>query len=309
MNTIRPLISSMRLRTLPLSLAGVVCGGVLGYAGGEDTSIAAVVLLCLTACALQVLTNMSNELGDYLSGVDGAQREGPSYSLVGGSLTPEKMRHAIVGVAVVCCLLGLAMVFCAQNTWQIWRNAYSYIIIGLGVAAIWAATHYTLGRHPYGYRGWGDLAVLIFFGWATVAGGYYVVSRTLNPIMLWPASGIGLLSVAVLNVNNIRDMASDRGRRLTVPLRIGERRAKIYQTFLVTVGVALMVVGLLRYAAQHEADIALWRWAFVLTVPLFALHIVGVWKRHGKALDPMLPLLVMSTFGMSILFTLGCYGL
>ena len=113
--------------------------------------------------------------------------------------------------------------------------------------------------------------------------------------MILPAIAIGCFSVAVLNVNNIRDMKSDEGLRITTPLRIGERNAKIYQTTLIVTGwVCLLAYNLLRFQDP-------WHYAFFITLPLFVLHIVGVWKKSGRDLDPMLPLLVLSTFALALL--------
>lgn len=162
----------------------------------------------------------------------------------------------------------------------------------LGSAAIWAATHYTLGKKPYGYIGLGDLFVFIFFGLVSVLGSYFVIAHTL-PFKIWlwaPAVGVGLLSVAVLNVNNIRDMQSDEGIRKTIPLRIGAIPAKIYQTLLVVFGVACFM-----WNEEYLAFCA-------ITIPFFVWHIIGVWRRNGKRLDPMLPLLVISTFVLALIY-------
>ena len=286
-----PLINSMRLRTLPLSLAGVVCVGLLAMGGlGRNGSWWAVALALLTACLLQVLSNLSNEMGDHLSGVDGEGREGPNYSMTDGGLTVKQMWRAINGTVVACCVIGLAMVLVSGSPW--W-------VLLLGAAAIWAATHYTLGKKPYGYIGLGDLFVFIFFGLVSVLGSYFVLAHGVHWFYLLPASGIGLLSVAVLNVNNIRDISSDQGLRKTIPLRIGVRRAKIYQTLLVASGWLLM-------AASYWGN-TLFAWLVLCTLPLFAWHIVGVWCRDGKRLDPMLPLLVMSTFLLSLLYSVGAF--
>lgn len=277
-----PLIKSMRLRTLPLSLAGVVCGGLLAM-GAHGGSWWAFTLVLLTACALQVLSNLSNEMGDHLSGVDGEGREGPNYSMTDGGLTVKQMWKAINAMVVVCCVSGLLMVWMSGSPW--W-------LLLLGAAAIWAATHYTLGKNPYGYRGLGDLFVFIFFGLVSVLGSYFVIAHTIDfdASLLCPAVGVGSLSVAVLNVNNIRDMASDEGLRKTVPLRIGEHCARWYQTALIVIGVGCFIWSpiMFRYCG--------------LTVPFFVWHIIGVWTRRGNRLDPMLPLLVISTFVIALLY-------
>lgn len=278
-----PLIKSMRLRTLPLSLAGVVCGGLLAQGEHGDNGWAFALVL-LTACALQVLSNLSNEMGDHLSGVDGEGREGPNYSMTDGGLTVRQMWRAINGTVVACCVIGLAMVLVSGSPW--W-------VLLLGAAAIWAATHYTLGKKPYGYIGLGDLFVFIFFGLVSVLGSYFVVAHTID-LKLWlllPAVGVGLLSVAVLNVNNIRDMQSDEGIRKTIPLRIGERGARIYQTALVVLGVACF--------GWCEENVA---FCVLPTAPFFLWHIIGVWRRKGRQLDKMLPLLVITTFVLCFLY-------
>ena len=281
----------MRLRTLPLSLAGVVCGGLLAMGERESSgNWWAFVLVLITACALQVLTNLSNELGDHLSGVDGEGREGPNYSMADGGLTVKQMWKAINGAVVACCVSGLTLVLVSGCPW--W-------ILLLGAAAIWAATHYTLGKSPYGYKGLGDLFVFLFFGLASVMGSYFVLAHHIHGYYFIPAVGIGLLSVAVLNVNNIRDMASDAGLRKTIPLRIGARRARIYQTVLVSMGWLLMAGS---YGATPLFGVLI-----LCTLPLFVWHIVGIWRKEGKRLDPMLPLLVLSTFLLGILYSLGIF--
>lgn len=280
----KALIKSMRLRTLPLSLAGVVCGGLLAIFYNSEGSIWELLLVALTACSLQVLSNLSNEMGDHLSGVDGEGRQGPNYSMTDGGLTVKQMWRAINAMVVVCCVVGLAMVIATGSHW--W-------VLLLGAAAIWAATHYTLGKRPYGYRGLGDLFVFIFFGLMSVLGAFFVMAHTISS-ELWlvaPAVGMGLLSVAVLNVNNIRDMESDKGIRMTIPLRIGERRAKVYQTVLVVVGVGCFYLAPLR------------PYPMLITVPFFVWHLVIVWRGRGRKLDAALPLLVLTTFALAVLYS------
>ena len=286
MSTVKALINSMRLRTLPLSLAGIVCGGFLAM--GNGGSVWSLLLVMVTGCALQVLSNLSNEMGDHLSGVDGEGREGPNYSMTDGGLTEKQMWRAINGMVVFCCLSGLAMVLVSGSPW--W-------LLLLGAAAIWAATHYTLGKSPYGYRGWGDLFVFIFFGIVSVMGSYFVVAHRIDFewLLILPAIGVGLLSVAVLNVNNIRDMESDRGKRVTIPLKIGARRAKWYQTFLIIVG-ALCMLPL--------PVLPFFGFLFLIPVAGLVLHLMLVWQAEGRKLDPALPILVISTFLLAFVYGL-----
>ena len=280
---VKALIKSMRLRTLPLSLAGVVCGALLSMFFQADGNTLELLLVALTACSLQILSNLSNEMGDHLSGVDSESREGPNYGMTAGGLTVKQMWHAINAMVVACCVFGLAMVLVSGSPW--W-------VLLLGAAAIWAATHYTLGKKPYGYIGLGDLFVFIFFGLVSVLGGYFILAHTID-FTLWlmaPAVGMGLLSVAVLNVNNIRDMESDKGVRKTIPLRMGERNAKLYQTLLVVLGVGCFYLAPLR------------PYLMFIMLPFFVWHLVIVWRGSGRKLDAALPLLVLSTFALAILY-------
>ena len=293
--TLKACLRSMRLRTLPLSLAGIVLG-VLLAAKICDYDLLTVVLLALTTVCLQILSNLSNELGDTLSGTDRSDRQGIHYSIQDGEMTVPEMKRLIGCFAVLSCLVGFAMVWRAFGTVLAPLPA---AFLALGAAAVWAAMHYTLGKHPYGYRGLGDIFVFIFFGLATVCGGYFLTCLAWDWSILLPASAIGCFSVAVLNVNNIRDMKTDAANRVTVAIRLGEHRAKIYQTVLVVLGWACMAV----YCLLRIPD--LWHWLWVLTLPLFILHLKGVWQRHDRALDPMLPLLVMSTFLFCLLAGLG----
>ena len=289
--TLKACLRSMRLRTLPLSLAGIVLG-VLLAAKVCDYDLLTVVLLALTTVCLQILSNLSNELGDTLSGTDRSDRQGIHYSIQDGEMTVPEMKRLIGCFAVLSCLVGFAMVWRAFGTVLAPLPA---AFLALGAAAVWAAMHYTLGKHPYGYRGLGDIFVFIFFGLATVCGGYFLTCLAWDWRILLPAAAIGCFSVAVLNVNNIRDMKSDASTRTTVALKLGLRRARIYQTALIAAGWALMTV----YALSGPLS---WlRFAYVLSLPSFIVHLKGVWTREDRALDPMLPMLVMSTFTFALL--------
>ena len=294
----------MRLRTLPLSMAGVVLGILLAVADWHVSWEVAVLIILTTVC-LQILSNLSNELGDVLRGTDNAERQGPAYGLNSGSMTVKDMKWLIGIFVVLCMLFGAAMVFCSWGTLlDIGKPAAQMdwtptLVLLLGAGAIWAAMKYTLGRNPYGYRGLGDVYVFVFFGLVSVIGSYLVCSHTIFWRLLLPGASIGFFSVGVLNVNNMRDAKTDAVNRVTVAIRLGERRAKIYQTVLIVLGWACMVAYcLMRWPSW-------WHWLFVLTLPLYVLHLIGVWKRHDRELDPMLPLLVMSTFLFSLLAGFG----
>ena len=285
----------MRLRTLPLSSAGIVLGIFLACKG-HQVSWLVILLTVLTTVSLQILSNMSNELGDWLSGVDGTGREGPKYGIEGGGLTEDEMRSCIRIMVLVCCIFGLGMIrasfktiFCIQ----------SECLVALGAAAIWAAMHYTLGKKPYGYRGLGDIFVFIFFGLVPVTGGYFVCAQVIEPTTLIPGAAIGLFSVGVLNVNNMRDMKSDAANRVTVPLKLGEHKAKIYHTILISGGWVLMLLFTILFTGGWTP------YLYIITIPLYAKHLSGIWKSSGRELDPMLPMLVISTFILAVLAGTG----
>lgn len=286
----------MRLRTLPLSLSGILAGIFVAIANGYENWLAISMLILTTIC-LQVLTNMSNELGDTLHETDTDDRQGMHYSLQDGTMTIPEMKRLITIFAVLSCVFGTLMIYFSFGSLFCLESIIFFI---LGICALWAAMHYTLGKNPYGYRGLGDVSVFIFFGLATTGGGYYLCSRDLTYIYIWLlAAAIGCFSVAVLNVNNIRDMKSDARTRMTVAIRLGAYRARMYHTFLITLGWLLML-------AYTTITFTSWTsWIYVATLPLFIIHLKIVWTRQDKALDPMLPMLVISTFLMTIFFGVG----
>lgn len=289
-------IRSLRLRTLPLSLAGVVLGIMLA-AADYKVSVAVAVLIMLTTACLQLLSNLSNELGDVLRGTDTEERQGYCGGFNNGDLTVSDMKILIGIFFCLCIVFGLTMIKVSFGTF---RCIESICLMLLGAAAISGAMRYTLGRNPYGYRGLGDIFVFIFFGIVSVAGAYFVSSHVISSwVVLLPAAAIGCFSVGVLNVNNIRDAKTDAATRVTVAILLGPRRARIYQTLLIVAGWAFMLL----YCAFRFFDP--WHYLFVLTLPLFIVHLRGVWTRDGKDLDKMLPLLVMATFLFAILAGLG----
>ena len=288
-------VSAMRLRTLPLSLAGVILGLLLA-AADYHVGWPVVVFMLLTTACLQILSNVSNELGDAMRGTGSGQGRESSEALLRGELGIGEMK-VMTGVFVLSCLVfGACMIYFSFGTLLCLE---ALMMMLMGVSAISAAMRYTLGRNPYGYRGLGDIYVFMFFGVVAVLGSYFVASHTLHWKMLLPAVSLGAFSVGVLNVNNIRDMESDASVRVTTALKMGERNAKIYQTVLVVIGWAAMFL----YSSLRFFDP--WHYLFAATLPLFAIHLSGVWKRTGKDLDPMLPLLVISSFLFAVAGGLG----
>ena len=289
-------VRSMRLRTLPLSLSGV-CLGMMLAASDYRVPWTVILFTALTTVSLQVLSNLSNELGDYYHGTDTKDRLGPSYGMMEGGLTVSEMKMLIGGAIVLCIVFGLLMI---RSSFGTLLSLESVCLMMLGGAAISGAMKYTLGRNPYGYQGLGDIFVFIFFGLVAVLGSYFVAAHIIPSwIFLLPACTIGFFSIGVLNVNNIRDMETDAENRITVAIKLGEKKAKVYQTVLIVLGwICMIAFCLLRFFDP-------WHYLFVLTLPLFIAHVKGVWKYSGRELDKMLPLLVMSTFAFAILAGFG----
>lgn len=289
---------------MPLSCGGVLLGILLATADFHVSITVALLIVTTTVC-LQILSNLSNELGDVLHGTDTAERQGPQYGLNSGEMSVRDMKILIGIFVVLCAVSGVAMILASYGTLIDLKHPLAEmdwtptLLLLLGAGAIMAAMKYTLGRNPYGYRGLGDVFVFVFFGLVAVMGSYLVASHTIFLKLLLPGAAVGFFSMGVLNVNNIRDMKTDAANRVTVAIKLGEKGAKIYQTILIVLGWACMLVYCqLRF-------FSLWHYLFVLTLPLYVLHLVGVWKRHERELDAMLPLLVMSTFLFCLLAGAG----
>ena len=281
MNKLKAILKSARLRTIPLSEAGIVMGCLLAVADYKVNWLTiAMVMLTLDFSA----DSPFRRLGDTLNGTDQADRQGPHYSLLSGDLTVAEMKKCIAGTVVLSVISGLAMIWLSFGTLFSFE-AVCFIL--LGAAAIIAAMRYTLGRNPYGYRGLGDLYVFLFFGMVTVLGSYFICAHTIHTLFdLLPAAAVGFFSVGVLNVNNIRDIKTDAPNRLTIAGKLGVRKARIYQTLLITSG----LLSLALFCLLRNAD---WRhWLWLLCLPLYLRHLQLVWTREERALDPALPLLV-----------------
>ncbi len=286
-------IKSARLRTLPLSLSGIIIGVSLASKISEP-DVLTVLFTCLTTLFLQILSNVSNELGDHLLGTDTEDRLGPQYSA--GNLSIAELKRMIVANIILSSASGLTMIWSAFGSLFCIK---SLIFILLGACAIVAAIKYTLGKNPYGYRAKGDLFVFIFFGLVPVLGSYYIASETLPTLLsILPAAAIGFFSIGVLNINNIRDIVTDANTRVTTAIKFGENNAKIYQIILVTLGWICLFV----YTYYSSVD---WKsYIILITFPIYIINTYQVYRRSGRSLDAMLPMLVMTTFLLSILFAI-----
>ena len=290
-------VSAFRLRTLPLALASIGMGSFL--AASRDKFNWAIVVLCaLTTVLLQVLSNLANDYGDSQHGADSLHREGPKRAVQAGVITAADMKKAIYLTSLLSLVSGVLLLFLAFGTSGLYL-LLTFLIIGL--LCIWAAVSYTAGNNPYGYAGFGDIAVFVFFGMVGVLGTYFLQTGELEPTMLWPAASLGFFSTGVLNINNIRDIRSDAlaGKR-SVPVRLGPQKARIYHWFLLSFGLLCAVV----YVTQQYRSP--YQFLFLITLPLFIKIGVQVYRLQQPAqLDPYLKQMALSTMVFVLLFGLG----
>ena len=271
-------------------------GGFLAASTGYWHPIT-VVLASLTAILLQILSNIANDFGDFKKGLDNANRVGPQRTLQSGALTERQMRRGIILVSVFTLLSGGALLLTA---WSFIRWNELVIFAALGLAAIAAALLYTLGKHPYGYRGLGDLFCFLFFGWVAVAGTYYLAANRFDLLVLLPASALGFLSTSVLNINNIRDYENDKANgKYTLVVKLGLKRAFIYHVFLVVGAFICLTIFL------WLKRFSWWTYAFWLLFPLFLMDLITIRKSFESGhCDRMLPKQVIQTFLLTLLFGL-----
>ena len=282
-----PYIKSLRLRTLPLSVSGIIVGtGLAGWCNWTVFGLAILTTLCL-----QILSNLCNELGDALKGTDADQHGREAYGLQAGTITMKEMRNMILLFIGLSILFGTALVFFAFGlpmTNDQLQITNILIFLGLGALAIVGAIKYTLGKHSYGYMGLGDLGVFLFFGLLSTLGAYYLQVQTLTTEVIWCGVAIGLPCVGVLDLNNIRDIHNDRvHKKRTFASALGCTGAKIYHT-------ALLIGCLILFLIYGH-------WWTLCVTPIWAWHVWFVWTHEGSALDHQMPVLMLSTGLLSCL--------
>lgn len=290
-------LEAMRPRTLPLALSCIVLGTFLASAAGAY-SWPIPTLCLLTAVFLQILSNLANDYGDSIHGADHVQREGPQRAVQSGQISAQTMKQAMILFALLSAVSGIALLWLAFGVEGL---VGLLVFVVLGGAAIWAAVNYTAGSRPYGYAGWGDLFVLIFFGWVGVLGPYFLMTQQFNWELLLPATSCGLLAVAVLNVNNIRDIGSDRqAGKFSVPVRLGPERARLYHWLLLGTAVFLATLYVLLTFTSY------WAFLYLLAVPLLVRNGTAVQQTFSPlALNPLLKQMVLSALAFNLLLGLG----
>ena len=295
MASVKSWIRAARPRTVLLSFSGVLTGSILALK--EKICYPSVLIFAaVTAVMLQTLSNLANDYGDFTKGIDNTERIGPKREMQSGNITKHEMQIGIGLAGLLCAISGCILLFFSFIKSPSWNELA--VFAALGVAAILAALLYTLGKHPYGYQGLGDLFCFIFFGWAAVAGTYYLATKNLDFSVLLPATSMGFMSNAVLNINNMRDYESDKASgKNSLVVKIGSQKAFVYHAFLLIGSfVCLSVFLIIRHCAIYAH-------LFWLLFPLFAKDLTII-KRNLKThqFDPLLPKQVRNTFLLTVVF-------
>lgn len=293
---IKNYIKAARLRTLPLSVSGIIVGSCLGC---ETSVLQSPIfwLAILTTIGFQVLSNFANDYGDGVKGTDD-NRQGEKRLVASGVISPKQMKNAMITTAVITLFVALLLIYLAFGKDNF---LYSVVFLGLGIISIVSAIKYTVGKSAYGYSGFGDVFVFLFFGLLAVVGTYFLYAKQLNFQIFLPAISIGLLSTAVLNLNNMRDEINDKkAEKNTLVVKLGSKKAKVYHYLLIIFAlVSALIYSFLNYRS-------LLQFLFLVAfIPLF-INIITVKKNViPSELDSELKKVALSTFLFAVLFGLG----
>jgi 1,4-dihydroxy-2-naphthoate octaprenyltransferase len=304
---VKSYVKAARLRTLPLSVSGIILGSYLGNQfvnNLSETNIQSSIwessifwLAILTTIGFQVLSNFANDYGDGIKGSD-ENRTGEARMVSSGAITPKQMKTAMLCTIMVTLIVALLLIYVAFGSENF---GFSILFLGLGIASIAAAMKYTMGKSAYGYSGFGDLFVFLFFGLLSVVGSYFLYAKVLDLKIFFPAISIGLLSTAVLNLNNLRDREEDKkNNKNTLVVKLGLNNAKKYHYFLFF----LALISALLFIFLDFRSI----YQFIFLVAFIPLikNIITVSKNKIPAeLDSELKKVALSTFLFAILFGIG----
>ena len=289
-------VEAARVRTLPLSVSGIIVGSFYAMSQGMfNWNI--VIFALLTTLGLQILSNFANDYGDGVKGTDNNDRVGPKRAVQSGVISPAEMKRAIIITSLITLLFAVLLIYFAFKEKYL---LFSLIFLVLGILAIASAIRYTVGKGAYGYRGYGDVFVFIFFGMVSTFGVYFMFSKSLDWLLLLPATSIGFLSVGVLNLNNMRDEESDRkAGKNTIVVKNGGAWAKKYHFFLVIS--AMVLVLIFAFLNDFHFD----QYFFVVAYFPMISHLMTVYRnKTPRLLDPELKKLAISTFLLAVLLAL-----
>ena len=304
---VKSYIKAARLRTLPLSISGIILGSYLGNEFVNSllehtirTSIwesSIFWLAIFTTVGFQVLSNYANDYGDGIKGSD-KNRTGEARMVSSGAITPKQMKTAMISTTTITSLIALLLIYVAFGSENF---GYSILFFGLGIASIAAAIKYTVGNSAYGYSGFGDIFVFLFFGLLSVVGSYFLYTKMINFEIFLPAFSIGLLSTAVLNLNNLRDREQDKtNKKNTLVVKLGVVRAKKYHYFLIIGAlITALIYTVLNFSSIYEFVF------LVAFIPLVKNMITVSRNNTPEELDGELKKVALSTFLFAILFGIG----
>ena len=298
-------IQAARLRTLPLSVSGIFVGSFYAFAN-QNKTISEVLFWIIfslslsTTLGFQVLSNFANDYGDGVKGTDNEHRIGPMRAIQSGKISVESMKKAIIITSILTLISASLLIYFAFKKTNF---GYSLFFLLLGIVAIIAAVKYTVGNSAYGYKGFGDVFVFIFFGLVSTLGVSFLYSKHIDLQLILPACAIGLLSVGVLNLNNMRDEVSDRNsNKNTIVVKMGGRKAKIYHYLLIITAMLLMLVFAIIY---NGTGFKVSQYVFLVAYFPLISHIRTVYYcPEPRALDPQLKKLAISTFLLSIILSI-----
>jgi 1,4-dihydroxy-2-naphthoate octaprenyltransferase len=289
-------LSAIRIRTLPLALASIGMGSFLAAEAGYFRW--SVFLLCaITTIFLQILSNLANDYGDSIHGADSILRDGPSRAVQSGAIAPGIMRKAIALFVILSLVSGITLLYIALGL-----NIQAILLFFfIGIMAIIAAIAYTAGKKPYGYAGLGDFSVFLFFGIVGVAGTYYLYVKEISWLLILPAVSCGMFATAVLNLNNVRDISSDKSAgKKSIPVRIGRDRAVIYHYLLLILGFITAFLFTVLYFKSY------FQFLFILAVPLLVKNAIAIKTRKtAMELDPFLKQMAIATLVFVLMFGIG----
>ncbi len=293
MSHIKAWLEAARLRTLPLSVSGILVGSFYAFSQGL-TNWYILSFSLLTTLGLQVLSNFANDYGDGVKGTDNEHRVGPQRAIQKGAITIQAMKNGIILTSMLTLASAVTLIYLSFGRENF---GYSLFFFFLGLAAIAAAIKYTVGSSAYGYRGLGDVFVFIFFGLVSVLGCYFLYAKSIDKLLILPAISIGLLSVAVLNLNNMRDQLSDAmAGKNTLVVQMGPEKAKVYHFSIVIIALILVLIFAVLYGFNPKQYLFL-----IAYIPLIK-HLVTVRKNTvPRELDPELKKVALSTFLLSVL--------
>lgn len=260
-----------RPRTLPAATAPVIVGSAAAFSTGHFDLLPALAAL-IGALLLQIGANFANDVFDYQSGADTAERIGPVRVTSAGLLSPIQVKIGMWLVFGLAALCGLYLLLHA-----------GWVVVIIGVLSILAAIAYTAGPYPLGYHGLGELTVFVFFGLAAVCGTYFVQALRVDAIAVWVALPMGLLTVAILIVNNLRDVKTDQiSGKMTLAARFGTIWA---QREYVVVVAAAYLIPIIMWLTGTASAFVLATW---LSLPMFISLTRGIFTLVGRPLNRML---------------------